>query len=200
VYRRVALLMVAAMVTVLVLPVPASSHFEFRMYSRTDSSCNQWSDPVTAVFYGNGDPARVINHIVHHTGWNFAGGSAQYFIDHGVCENLSDQRSSGAIFSTRNHVRIFYTADWDPGFGFTSSATPHFEDITCGGTNHAVRETVNGWSGFDEGRAQLYNWMSPGHYTWTENWGNTAWMQQCDGQFAYSNGTVRYFWIPWETH
>jgi hypothetical protein len=187
-----------AAATALLTAAPASAHFEWRDYSWNDG-CLSWVDPISAIFYGNGDIDRIRNHINHHAGWGeSSGGGDQYFMDHGSCQGIDAERASGSFWESRYHIRLNQNADWDATFGYASWGTPHYEDIVGG--CHAVRETVNGWSGFDMGRAELYYTLSPGHYTFTENWGNTAWMQQCDGAFAYSNGTVRFFWIPWEYH
>lgn len=201
---RAAAILLVVLVGGLAHATPAASHFQMTMYSG-NSTCNNWVDPVSVIFYGNADyPWRVINHIVAHTGWNYTGGpfSDQWISDHGACQNLDDQRADNGWYGSRYHVRIFQNADYDGGFGWTHHATPHYEDVeSCppfGG--HAVRETTSGWSGYDMGRARLYDFMSAGHYTWTEVWGNTAWMFQCDGGAAYSNGVVRYFWIPYSMH
>jgi hypothetical protein len=200
--RCFAFVLACAGLLALTLPSPTSAHFTQQMYTFNASDCLNWSDPVTAIFYGNADVGRTMNHIVFHTGWNWGGGADQYFDDHGECDNLLDQRASGGALANRTHIRIWAQADYDSAFGWTMSGTPHWEDDACGYFGpHAVIPGVDGaWSGFDEGRARVYSAMAPGHYTWTENWGNTAWMLQCNEQFAASNGTVRYFWIPYETH
>lgn len=173
----------------LVLAAPANAHFRSHQYSFSDPGCTRITDPIGAVFYGNGDFARSRVHVQHHTGWGAVMlTNTQWFYSHGACRAQNGENASGSWYETRYHIRFRQTPDWDPVLGFTTEATPHYEQaLRCG---HATRS-------FDSARRLLADWMAlGGHPTWFEYWGNTALLIQCDGRAAWSNGYVRFFWIP----
>ncbi|MBA2568272.1 MAG: hypothetical protein H0V11_02890 [Actinobacteria bacterium] len=182
---RIALILAVA----LLLAPPAHAHFRSHLYSFSDPACSRISDPIGAVFYGNGDVARARAHVQHHTGW---GGvvftNTQWFYSHGACRAENGENSNGSWYETRYHIRFRQTPDWDSGLGFTTEGTPHYEEaVRCG---HATRS-------FDAARRLLTGYMAlGGHATWFEYWGNTAILVQCDGRAAWSNGYVRFFAVP----
>ena len=188
------------------VPATGGAHLSFGNYTWRDSSCVDAVDPVTAVLYGEATAARALNHISYHTGWGAPGGSitesVQYFETHFYCDRMDGERASATVVQTRFHVRLRQARDTDVNYGISSVASPHFEDIvTCGWEPaHAVRESVNGWSGYDEGRRKLYNTLSPSHYSYTTYRGNSILFRQCDGGFAGSNGDVRWFYTTPPDH
>ncbi|MGH3031016.1 MAG: hypothetical protein ACRDNE_09685 [Gaiellaceae bacterium] len=94
----------------------------------------------------------------------------------------------------------------DTTWGYTTTGTPHHEDLTyCG---HAVdKGGVNKGgglqSGFDQGRSRIYNALygKPGHhFAGSVNWGNTQEFKQCDNDWAGSHGIVYWFRIHSSAH
>ena len=197
-------------------PIPGPLYVKW--YSFDNSSCGDdyFVDPVTVILYGDGASgflSRTQNHVNHHTGWGENFPSQQYFSTNGTCMVNETESASATFLETRYHIRLKLC---DPtGLAPSCDSTnvidnivlggAHFEDITndgdCGGpAGHAVRETVNGWSGFDEARRKVYNMMFKSHFTYEKYVGNTREAIQCDDGIAASNGYVRFVRIPPHTH
>ncbi len=185
----------------------ARAHADWLNYTWEDGTpeCLYAVDPVTTAFYGAGDSFRTFNHIEWHTGWGAPVGGIteepQDFFTHGSCVNYSGERANDVSANSRFHIRLRQTLHEDPELGTVSVGSPHWEDVeSCGLPKHAVHQTVNGWSGYDEGRYRLYLDLGGAHYTYTTFRGNTIDFEQCDGGWAGSNGNLRWFQIPMGTH
>jgi hypothetical protein len=175
-------------------PADASAHFEVSLY--TQSSCfGDDVDPVTNIYWDASTGARATNHVQYHTGWLNDQGSPQWFTSHERCFEPFAQRASGGVFASRFHTRLSPLLDTTPWW--YSAGAAHHEDFTyCG---HAVDKTVNGWSGFDEGRHAIYLALLGEHEYDYVNYGNTRQFRQCDGDYAGSDGLVGWWRIPsWE--
>jgi hypothetical protein len=197
--------------TALLLPASASSHWDIRWYSFENDDCvhiGGWVDPVNVIFYYSGTIGLTGNHIEYHLDWGsptFSGVDTQWFKTHETCLEMDDSKASATIAQTRYHVRLKENYDFDATLAHATFGTAHFEDIIvtdrdCEHPNHAVRETVNGWSGYDEARRRMYNSMRFGHESYIAYRGNTRSLLQCDEQEAASNGYARYFHIPASGH
>ncbi|MEJ7569171.1 MAG: hypothetical protein WKF41_13000 [Gaiellaceae bacterium] len=79
---------------------------------------------------------------------------------------------------------LFHT---DTTLRWTTIGDAHHEDLTyCG---HAVDANGANGSGFDQGRQNLRINLENGGHSWrSEFWGNTQNFQQCDGDYASSDG------------
>jgi hypothetical protein len=147
-------------------------------------------DPINVVFTGWGTWGRVESQIESHAGWTATSGSAQSFVDHGMCRPLHTQRASGE--RTRFHVRIRGQHP-DDTLGWTALGDAHHEDlvlfpVACG---HAVDSSGPEGSGFDQGRHELERrFASAGHSAQRAWWGNSRSFKQCDGDYAASDGWV----------
>ncbi len=144
-------------------------------------------DPVNVVFHGWGTWGRAVSQIATHAGWAATSGTTQSFADHGNCYPLHAQRASG--HASRFHLRVRGQHP-DSALGWTATADAHHEDLVlfppCG---HAVDESGPGGSGFDQGRDELVSrFAAAGHATTTVWWGNTQSFEQCDGDYASSDG------------
>lgn len=193
---------IAALLTAAIVVAEAWAHFSSGLYSHRRGDCSSRVDPIGAVFYGpadgttGGNLASAVNHAEAHTGWGVVSlGSGQWFATHGYCGYWDGELASGGAWTTRHHMRLRRTYHADPGLGFTTVGTPHYETIeSCG---HVVRRTLNGVSGFDIARGRLHEAMAAGNHTsFYQYWGNTQPFVQCNGQIASSNGNVRFFYVP----
>lgn len=203
-WRLLVLLTVAA----LVLAGTAGATLRIKWYTFNDSGCTNQVDPITTIFYNYGTEDLVQMHIADHAGWNPVWfGSPQYFWTDETCLQDVNESASASFYQSRYHIRVKHCEDTyfypngcdDTGtLGIVTISDPHYEDITsCG---HAVRETVNGWSGYDQARRKLYNTMYTLHYTYTKYLGNSKLLTQCDGGVANSNGYGRWFEIKGSGH
>jgi hypothetical protein len=181
----------------LVAASASSAALNIKWYSFKDSGCTQSVDPVTTIFWYNGYQTYVQKHIPHHGVWVYdvqfeaSVEPLQYFWDNGYCNgNWGSFASAYANASARYHVRFREGHYPDSSYFWFSMATPHHE--TSQGCGHVVDPTVNGWSGFDEGRAKLANTMAGPHYSYYQTIGNSALKTQCNGAQAGSNGVERY--------
>jgi hypothetical protein len=193
---------IAALLAAAIVVADAWAHFSSGLYSHRRGDCSSRVDPIGAVFYGpadgttGGNLASAVNHAESHTGWKIVSfGSGQWFATHGYCGYWDGELASGVAWTTRHHMRLRRTYHADPGLGFTTVGTPHFETIeSCG---HVVRRTLNGVSGFDIARGRLHEAMVAGkHTSFYQYWGNTQPFVQCNGDVANSNGNVRFFYVP----
>lgn len=185
----VAALAVAVVATAgAVVATTARADFSPGFYTHGSCAGTQESriDPINFVFWDWGTWDRAINNIQSHAGWGDNGGSGQYFFDHGNCYSMIDQRASGGTASTRFHIRL-HPIHSDPSLGWTTIGDAHHEDLTyCG---HAVDSNGANGSGFDQGRRELRILLENGGHGWySEWWGNTQNFQQCDNDYASSDG------------
>lgn len=186
----------------LMLPSGSEAHFDTGHYTHDDcpASDSDRIDPINFYFSEWGTLERVTDNIGFHIGWDNQSGSPQSFVDHGNCSEMSAQRASDCGTCTRFHIRL-HPIHWDDGLGWTTVGDAHHEDWVfdpeCNpplGAGHAVDANGPSGSGFDQGRFELFFWFDgqPGHsglYVW---WGNTQNFQQCDDDYAGSDGaTIR---------
>lgn len=188
-FALVALIAVGATVaTAAVLAPQARADFQPGYY--THGSCAGTAasriDPVNFAYWDWGTWDRAVSQTQTHAGWLDTGGSSQYFFDHGNCYTMTAQRADGGTASSRHHIR-FHPIHSDATLGWTTIGDAHHEDFTyCG---HAVDANGPSGSGFDQGRRQLRVLLENGGHGWySEFWGNTQNFQQCDGDYASSDG------------
>ena len=182
----------AAMLAVVAIAAAGATiaRADFQPGQYTHSSCAGTSasrvDPINFVYWDWGTIGRVVSQTETHAGWMSSSGSGQYFFSHGDCYFMADQRASGGTLSSRFHVR-YHPIHWDASLGWTTIGDAHHEDLTyCG---HAVDSNGDQGSGFDQGRRQLRIQLENGGHGWrSEWWGNTQNFQQCDGDYAGSDG------------
>lgn len=183
------MLVVAAVITAIAAATP-SARADFQPGYYTHGSCAGTSasriDPINFVYWDWGTWDRAASQTQSHAGWTDTGGSSQYFFDHGNCYTMTTQRASGGVASSRYHIRL-HPIHSDAALGWTTIGDAHHEDLTyCG---HAVDANGSNGSGFDQGRRQLRILMeNRGHGWYSEFWGNTQNFQQCDGDYASSDG------------
>jgi hypothetical protein len=184
----------------LVAASSSAGALNIKWYSFNDGSCSKRVDPVTTIFFYNAYAPWVNRHIPHHGVWvndvTYEGSvePLQYFWDANWCTPLwGAWASASALAGSRYHVRFREGHYVDPVYTNFSLSTPHHETRqSCG---HVVDPTVNGWSGFDQGRKELANTMAAPagpHYSYYQYVGNAMQMTQCNGALAGSNGQERY--------
>lgn len=187
--------LVSMAVAIVALSGSASSWAHFQTYEYTLSGCPASSDrqvdPVNFVFWSSGSSSNALSNVSFHAGWANTSGTTQYFSDHNVCRAMDGQRASGGSTSSRFHIRVEQIADSDPIWGTTSRGDAHHEDFvwTCLPPSHAVDKNGSNGSGFDQGRRELRTKLEAGGHAWESHyWGNTRNFQQCDGDYAGSDG------------
>jgi hypothetical protein len=194
--RRPILVVVGvALLAALAPTTSASAHFD-RAGQYTHNGCPGNSsnrvDPINIVFYNWGTWDRGRSNLEYHARWFDSGGSTQYFVDHSSCHPMHVQRASGCTACSRFHIRLRGQHS-DVSLGWTSTGDAHHEDLVwyCG---HAVDSNGPSGSGFDQGRREVRIRVgdASGHSWHTENWGNTQNFQQCDGDWARSDGIVTF--------
>lgn len=177
-------------------------------YSFGDAGCAQESrsDPVGVLFEGTQASAlNAANQVDEHAGWSHDTeissnqwlwvlvGEEKY-----NCRETNYERASEPDWKTANrfHVRLWYVPASDKEKRRTVG-TPHHEDWVewpaCGPFpgNHAVDSNGSEGSGFDQGRHELKaEFLAAEHSVTSYNWGNTKNFQQCDGDYAGSDGYV----------
>jgi hypothetical protein len=186
------LVVVVAGVVVVALGVfarAAFAHFDTGYYTHSDCPADNYDrvDPINIVFWDWGTWDRAASQTESHAGWTWTGGSTQTFVDHGDCYDLTTQRASGSVLSSRFHIRL-HPIHWDDTLGWTTVGDAHHEDFVwyCG---HAVDANGSDGSGFDQGRRALrIAFENAGHGWYSRFWGNTQSFKQCDGDYASSDG------------
>jgi hypothetical protein len=180
----------AAVVVTAATVLAGAARADFRPGLYTHGSCAGTAasriDPVNFVFWDWGTADRAVDQTRAHAAWNDTSGSSQYFFDHGTCSAMTAQRASSGTFSSRFHIRL-HPIHWDATLRWTTIGDAHHEDLTyCG---HAVDSNGASGSGFDQGRRELRMRLESGGHGWySEFWGNTQNFQQCDGDYAGSDG------------
>jgi hypothetical protein len=191
-----------ALIAVLACAAAASAHFD-TAGQYTHKGCPGTSsnriDPINIVFYNWGTYDRAARSTEAHAGWYDQGGSGQYFVDHGNCYFMHTQRAQSGVASSRFHIR-FRGQHSDTLWGWTTTGDAHHEDLVFGFSGcwdnggwggHAVDANGPNGSGFDQGRRELRTRIEAGGHSWfSQQWGNTQNFQQCDGDWARSDGTV----------
>lgn len=178
----------------LLLATAASAEFSPGDYTHNQSPCTTQSrvDPVNIVFYDWGTQGRAENTIETHAGWTDTSGSTQYFYANGSCYVMSSQRASGGSTDSRFHIRL-HPIYYDNYWGWTTIGDAHHEDFVWYCPGHAVDANGPSGSGFDQGRNTLADaHYYGGHNTYTYWWGNTQNFQQCDGDYAGSDGYTEF--------
>jgi hypothetical protein len=178
---------------------------EAGFYSFGSSGCpsNDHTDPIGVVFEGTQASAKIsAEQITEHVGWEHSVTSSSnqwLWVNTGEakygCRETNYQRASEDDVPphTRFHVRLWYVPASNQENRRTVG-TPHHEDFVelpqcppLGG--HAVDSNGPNGSGFDQGRHELKKgFVAAGHKVVSEEWGNSANFQQCDGDFAGSDG------------
>jgi hypothetical protein len=169
------------------------------LYTHSTTGCTTTDrvDPIGTVFYEGAYGSYTGTSIVYHAGWGdtIIEGGAQYFAVAGYCVQETGSYADDQVWNDRNHIRTYwnYNYSYDPSYFWWSPGSPHFDVIvTCNNENHhAVRQTINGTSGFDLTRARLANLM-PHTPNYAVNYGNTQTMWQCNGWGAASQGWIRF--------
>jgi hypothetical protein len=202
---------------------PAPFHQDKYTFGSSSCSPTTWKDPINVVFVGaEAWSGSVKQHAARsdHGGWTNHSGSQQYFWDHGQCEPKDDQSADGGSLDSRYHMRynqgdIDGSANFDAslpgGGGFYVLAAAHHEDfgvVLCntgpplydGYPGHAVDgNEIQPPGGFNMARTEiLWRWLNSPHYhpnLGFFNWGNTEPMRQCNQEYAWSDGWVRFIGI-----
>ncbi len=204
------LLTCGAVVAALAVPETSRPQFDggnggqpnMGLYTHSTGGCTTSDrvDPVGTVFYGGAYDWYTGNSIVAHAGWGdtvLDAGGNQTFAVSGYCVTQTGSYADNNVWNDRNHIRTYwnYNLSYDPSYSWWSPGSPHFEVIvTCGGqTRHAIRQTINGSSGFDLARARLANLM-PHTPNYAVGYGNTQTMWQCTGWGAASQGWIRFIY------
>lgn len=182
--------LLAATTATLTLAAPAKPDFNSGYYTHDGCPASNYDriDPINIVFYGWGTWDRAASQIQTHAGWYDQSGSSQAFVDHGNCYGMTTQRASGMY--SRFHIRL-HPIHYDGGLGWTTVGDAHHEDFVWYCPGHAVDSNGSSGSGFDQGRRQTrIAFQNAGHSWYSAYWGNTQNFQQCDGDFARSDGTT----------
>lgn len=164
---------------------------------------------MNVIFFHKAHWWEVDSAIRARAGWEYGGlrhstPRDQDFYTHG-CQQLDTHKADGSAVESRFHIRLKENYDEYPdastvGPDYATGGDAHHEDIIFRGFAefpcHAVdkgtaREPTPNGSGFDQGRRELENSFT-GHYNYAVYVGNTREFLQCDGDFAGSDGYIRY--------
>lgn len=205
--RPFALLMIACFTALsaaaITTKVAHATHLPGGYYHYTSDSCPNSTtnrvDPITDMFTRDASAWNTRVHINHPTGWELTSlGDPQKFQVQNNCDTMTNQLAScDSCFGNRAHVRYRQSPFLDFTYGTVTMTDPHQEDLArCGlYAKHATDQNGASGSGFDKGRARIYQAFLGTHHTYggSANWGNTQNMPQRDGTWAASNGIVG-FW------
>jgi hypothetical protein len=181
------------------------------------------SDPVGVIFRGkHAGPSNVSTYVTDEAGWGWTeNDGAQGLLVHQAdgsyqCRATDASNAQHSVYglNSRFHVRLWYVPGSAGGGEVKTVGTPHHEDwITASPFNHCRGATGVGShavdkggvnqalsSGFDQGRHELRGWLGRRHAWESENWGNTAEFEQCDGDMAGSDGYGVIIWINRSMH
>ena len=173
------------------------------------------SDPIGVLFRGKrAGVSNVARETEAYTGWEWAENPNKQGVKVNTggeykCRETDAARASqtDVLPLNRNHVRFipatFGTSD------LKTVGTPHHEDFVVHnplGGDHCQQEFINGnhavdsngkeGSGFDVGRQRLKRaFRDYDHKVEPEKWGNTESFEQCDEDFAASDGWGVTIWI-----
>jgi hypothetical protein len=192
-------------------------------YSFNDSNCNEAShtDPIGVLFRGRRASAHnVANQIGIHAGWWASASKGQYLwvlLNGGGYDcreaNESVAESSDLGPYSRFHTRLWFIPATNGSSELKTIGTPHHEDwkfhnpfggdhctgatgvgshaVDRGGVNQSTHE-----SGYDKGRHRLREaFENGGHAVQSAEWGNTAEFEQCDEEWAGSDGYGLNIWV-----
>jgi FG-GAP-like repeat len=191
-------------------------------YSFGDNDCNEdsRSDPIGVLFRGRRASAHnVANQIKHHAGWWNDVTKDQYLwvLLNGGSYDCREANESVAEASdigpySRYHTRLWFIPATNGSSELKTIGTPHHEDwkwrnpfnhcsgatqvgshaVDKGGVNQSTHE-----SGFDRGRHKLKEaFQNAGHLVQPpEEWGNTYEIEQCDEEWAGSDGWGLSIWV-----
>jgi hypothetical protein len=207
-----------ASVVASVLLVGAAAHAGFPDMSRpytqsTDGDCiDDAIDPINILFIGGraGVDGVANNFAQHDPIYGPGQGSTQRLqrrisdspLDY-RCHTQDAQRANGATDETRHHVRLWFIPA-SSGSDTKTVGDGHHEDWrewpACGDYptdgDHAVDANGSNGSGFDKGRRRIRDQFADGgHYVENPYWGNDHPFQQCDGEWASSNGNGARIWV-----
>jgi hypothetical protein len=199
---------ITALAIVACIPAPASAHFYQSWQTYGGSSCSgNPVDPLNTLYFGPGstnDPASVLTTEV---GWQAQHGTAQYFVTHGTCRKMGDQRSRGE--KRKHHTRLFSMTDRTSRGNYAVFGDAHQErKKVCGFAKvglvfvpivkDAVYKEINGVSGFDDGvrevihRLDDYGNVRHGYHRGP----NSRRFKQCTGDLVKWNGRQQVIEIP----
>lgn len=217
--RLICSLVLASTVIALSAVVTADAHFTQPRYSyKTSGSCQNPTDPVSLVYYGDAATSRLtVRDIKKHLGWTPRNASGQYIRDHGDCRGMYTDPASGPNDKSRYHVRIWGMQSKDSRGRWETVGTPHHEDWIayspanprCGAGKHAVdkgavdtddpNDRTREGSGFDMGRRKIRQKVNTRqHDIKLVDLRNTQSFIQCDDDPAGSNGNV--LWVSMGRH
>ncbi len=182
----------AALSTIALAALPASAA-AFPWFSDpftgVGSDCNALSDPVNLAFKGTNAWASDVDRTIRvHAGWsNTSGGDQSLGVGSAkACTLMQYQVASGSF--SRFHVRLWRIPGTSGASKLAADAV-HHEDFVAECPGHAVDSNGDTGSGFDWADASSWtSSQSGGHEAVGRSWGNTVNFQQCDGDFARSNG------------
>lgn len=180
-------------------------------YEACVGSSPAYKDPISVVFVGEGTNNNVRIHAAHHDWGEDEDSGAQRAWGHGSCETQTIDRVQDvpAPDDERWHFRGF-APKTDPAWGTYTVTSPHYDKAVgigdlpgCIDTpqGHYVPESWNGTSqsGYTAGAWQLvtnFIFGDPGHVAMArEQWYNTDYVYQCNGQAPQSDGYVWYMLI-----
>lgn len=193
------------------LDPPTNLQIRWYSYSQSNGNCPGKIDPVSAIFYGTHDWSNVADELSEVAGWDpvLIQASQWFWMKDPntfgwVCYEERSESADGSFYNDRYHIRYIecysdypvnrYCDDQAEPFVF---GTPHYETVhTCG---HVVDPTVDGWSGYDQGRKRLHEtWDADEHFSNSKRYvGNTHPHRGCQAinglWYAASNGWVRFF-------
>ncbi len=179
---------------------PSTEIFTHHLLRGAAEAANVFTRNATA--YGT----RV--HVNHHTGWEpTIVGTTASFAGSGWCLEMNNQLTDATF--DRFHFRYRQSPVYDFYYGDVTLGAGHHEDYIdpyeasfkgwdCSWHgNHAVDENGTYGSGFDQGRAKIYNSFVGTHHVYggLGDWGNTHMFQQCDEGWAQSNGGVGWWQV-----
>ena len=190
-------------------------------YSRNGSNCGGSAiDPVGVMFRGKRAGLTNVMRLLDlgaYTGWGHTENEDPQglLVKEGKGEYECRQTDESAAEApegpnSRFHVRLWKIPATIGTSQLKTVGTPHHEDwrwsfeaTGCTGVTYAGSHAVdqggieNGdYSGFDRGRGEIKRaFARNGHKVEVEQWGNTALMEQCDGEDAGSHGWGVMIWI-----
>lgn len=192
-------------VVVVVLAVNASeasaTHLAGGYYHYSLNECpydaSRRTDPINVMFYNNATAYNSRVHVNHHTGWEPTdfGATANFQVQTN-CGPMNNQLAENCC-TARYHVRYRESPYYDFNYGTVTMATPHHENVEPCTAYHKVDPPDGSGSGYDKGRAKVYQQFSnSSHHVYggLGDWGSTAAISQC-GQDVAGDGRVGWWRI-----
>jgi hypothetical protein len=173
----------------------AGGYYHYSIRDNCPFDASRRTDPIMVMFYGNATSWNSRVHINHHTGWESDTGGTAYFQVQSSCDAMNNQLAENCCTS-RYHIRWRESPYYDFNYGTVTMATPHHENVEPCFSYHKIDEwNPSNGSGYDRGRAYLYQQFVGGHtYGGLGDWGSTASISQC-GQDVAGDGRVGWWQI-----